>query len=509
MSENHLNRTHPDYDDQYPNWVIMDDLYIGSSAVKTASTKYLPMTESEESEASKAGAAKKTSYDRRLDNAIYFNGVDRLVKYTTGHMYRENPVYPEENNPSWFERMQEDADLLGTELDAFLRNISLKSYLMGHYFVAIDFPNTSGMDSRSVVKMTNPRPYLVPVSPIEITNWALERALDGTYQFKWLVHRYAYRESDGPMDDHFTSVYYKIWYKDRWELWVCRIDSDEVDLDSVAPELVEEGPNPLGFVPYIPVYSQMVRPMVSKPPLLESAHLNIDHYRSLSAFNHGLMFHLNPILTLSGVQDSNVKVGSNAALILPRNADAKYVEYSGRSLSIGKETAEMILREMWEAGMRSQTSLGANTSADARRLSRSDFQSWLLSVVSAHENAFNRAMDIAALWSNEVHEDEQVIKLNKDFDLTPMDANEAEFLLNARKAGEIQRSTFLKELQRGERIDKTVDVDEEVKGAKKDLEDDLAALAKAEAAAGENDPQPQPEPQPEPESGQGPEEPED
>jgi len=505
MAENQLNRTHPDYDDQYSNWEIMDDLYIGAPAVKSASTKYLPMTESEEIDAKKAGSNKRTAYDRRLDNAVYFNGIDRLVKYTTGHMYRENPVYPEEGEaPEWFESMVEDADLLGTELDTFLRNVSLKSYLMGHYFIAVDFPNTSGMDSRSVVKMTNPRPYLVPVSPIEIINWALERTLDGSYQFKWLVHRYSYRESDGPMDDHYTSVYYKVWYKNKWELWVARLETEETDLDSVQPELVEEGPNPLGFIPYQPIYSQMIRPMVSKPPLVESANLNIDHYRVLSAFNHGLMFHLNPILVLSGVQDSHIKTGSNAALVLPRNAKAEYVEYTGRSLNIGKETAEMILREMWESGMRSQTSLGANTSADARRLSRSDFQSWLLSVVSSHENSYNRAMGIAALWARDIPEVEKLIKLNKDFDLTPMDANEAEFLLNTRKAGEISRRVFLKELQRGERLDKTVDIDEEVEAAKADLEEDLKALAEAEAASMKNQNEAsadQPEQEPNPDQG--------
>lgn len=496
MAENLLNRTHPDYDAQYPNWEKMEDLYLGADKVKYERTKYLPMTESEERESARAGSNKTTSYDRRLNNAIFFNGIDRLVKYTIGHLFREDPTFPE-TDVDWFNRMVRDADLLGTPLNSFLRDISQKSYIMGHYLISIDFPNTSGIDSRSVQRMTNPRPYLVPCSPMEIINWSLERALDGSYQFKWLVHRYAYSESDGPMDDHKTSVYYKVWYKDRWELWVARLESDEVDLDTVTPELVDEGVNPLGIVPYIPVYSQMIRPMVSKPPLLESANLNIDHYKTMSAFNHGLMFHLNPVFVITGAQGDTVNKGADNYINLPRGSTAQYAEFSGQSLNIAKETAEMILREMWESGMRTQSSLGANTSADARRLSRSDFQSWLLSVVSSHESAYNSSMDICGLWARLALPEDGRIDLNKDFDLTPMDAQEAEFLLNARKAGEISRKTFLKELKRGERLDKALDVDAEVLTAKKDLDADLESLAKAEAAASGGEPrnnQPETEP---------------
>lgn len=503
MSENTLNRTHPDYDDQYHNWVKMDELYVGSDAVKSASVRYLPMTTSEEKAQRSVGSNKKGPYDRRLQNAVYFNGVDRLIKYAMGHMFQEEPVFAETES-DWFENMKSNADLLGTRLSTFIKDVSLKAYLFGHYIVAVDFPNLSGADSRAALIRSNPRPYLIGVNPMEIINWALERTLDGSYQFKWLVHRYSYRESDGPMDEHHTKVYYKIWYKDRWELWVSVLETEDADLDSVAPELVDQGPNPLGFIPYVPVYSQMARFMVSKPPLLESANLNIDHYRIMSAFNHGLMYHLNPILTISGVQAEGIDTGADSALILPRNSKAEYVEFQGRSLNIAKDTSEMILREMWESGMRSSTSLGANTSAEARRLSRSDFQSWLLSVVGSFEDAFNHIIDIASLWAGQPLEVEEPVKMNKDFDLTPMDANEAEFLLNARKAGEISRLTFLNEMKRGERLAKTVDVEEEMSRAEADLAKDLEALAKAEAASQGNQDQP---PQNEPlDEGSGPEE---
>lgn len=479
---NNLNNEHPDYEDQSPNWTLLNDLYAGTGNVKAKSTDYLPMTpiEMEDWRKNKRKTNYVSFYNRRLQNAVFFNGIARLTKYAVGHMFRNEPTYPEKPDEI-MDGLMKDCDLLGTDLTTFIRNLSVLSFIHGHYFISVDFPNLTGVDSRSVEKLVKPRPYFIPVSPQEIINWKISRSLDGSYQFEWLVHRYSMAESDGPLDRHKTYVYYKVWWKDRWELHRAVLDSTEVSLDEVATELIDEGDNPLGVVPYIPLYSEYVRPMVSKPPLLEAANLNLDHYRTMSYLMNALMYHMNPLLTIIGVQDEEILRNPAIGLTLPRNGDAKYVETQGNSLKVVVDICDVIAKEMWESGLRSASSVGANTSAEARRLTRSDFQSTLLSIVNSHETAYALAVNLAYKWANKTPPAEaEQIKLNRDFDISVLEANQAEFLLNARKAGEISKRLFMSELKRGEVINKSIDIDEELKAAESDLDFDLTILAKAE-----------------------------
>lgn len=476
-----LNHEHPDYKDQFENWTTMEDLYTGSTNVKDASTRYLPMTpvEAKEYARNKNNNTIVTLYQRRLQNSVFFNGVARLTKYAMGHMFRNNPIYPEKPDEI-MSGLMSDCDLMGTDLTTFIRNMSVMSYISGHHMIAVDFPNLTGVDSRSVEKLIKPRPYFIPVGPKEVINWKVSRSLDGSYQYDWLVHRYSHAESPDPFIDHKTHVYYKVWYKDRWELYRAILESENISLDEVSATKIGEGINPLGVVPYIPLYSDYLRPMVSKPPLLESANLNIDHYRTMSYLMNALMYHMNPVLVLSGVSDEEVLRNPSVGIMLPRHAEAKYVETQGSSLKVVQDVCESIAKEMWESGLRSSSSVGANTSAEARRLTRSDFQSTLLSIVNAHEAAYEKAVNLAYRWAKKDPPKERAIKLNRDFDISVLDANQAEFLLNARKAGEISKKLFMKELRRGEIINKTTNVDEELAAAAKDLDSDLAVLAKAE-----------------------------
>lgn len=134
--------------------------------------------------------------------------------------------------------------------------------------------------------------------------------------------------------------------------------------------------------------------------------------------------------------------------------------------------------------MRSSAAVGANTSAEARKIARGDFFSFLTGVVSSWESSWARVMHLVALWDKETgYSNEKPLKLNEDFDLAQLEANAAEFLLNARKAGEISKNLFITELVRGGILKGDLNVPEEIKAAERDLKADLAALVEAERAS--------------------------
>lgn len=477
-----LENTHPDYDAQVPEWEKMEDLYLGSRNVKEKGPIYLPMTEIEANEANRIGLNKKSRYQQRLDNAVFFNGIDRLIKFAMGQMYGQ-PIKINMKAEGPISRMLMNMDLMGSNVNNFFKNVSTFSYLLGHRFIIVDYPSTNEIRSLADQRKSNLHPYMIDTHPMEIPNWSVSYSDKGYFTYDWLVHKQTRFESPDPFSDYETVAYYKIWYPDHWEYYKCPLDSSGKP-DTARGELIDEQENPIQIVPVVPVYSQVVRPMVTKPPLSEAGDLNIDHYRVLSSFNNGLMYHLNPILAFFGVSEDKLKVGASIAYTLPRNADAKYIEFQGASLKLAFDEAMVIAAEMWESGMKSSSAIGANTSAEARRLRANEFKLWLLSVVANHEWSYRIALHYAGLWEKTEIDRDQVdlISINKDYDLTALDANQTEFFLNARKAGEISRKRFFEELQRGEVISKDVDVDQEIKDAKADLAEDLKTLAKAEAS---------------------------
>lgn len=495
-TQSYVRREHPDYVMQVPSWSQMEDLYVGEKRVKEQTTKYLPATEVEAAEG--GHDTKATSrYNIRLANAVFFNGVDRLTKYVMGHIYRINPEILAEL-PEQMKPLLTNADMLGTPLITFMKNMSSWSYVMGHYHILVDYPDTRSFKSKQDQLRAGPYPYFTMISPREIIDWSVSKSPDGRFTYDWIVREEIVYEADGPMDPIMQVAYYTIWYRDRWEKYraegqeitepgdsttknASRMTKEEVETTA---KFIDGGKNHSGVVPLVTVYSQMVRPMVSKSPLEEAGFLNIHHYQLYSSFMNGLFYHLNPILHLSGVSKvESVRVGNKAAIITPRNGDAKYIEFTGTSMHIAEKAAAGLAAEMWESGMRSTSFLGANTSGDARRLSRADLVSWLNLIANSHETAFAEALSIAALWIKkkiETKEGQPPIKLNRDYDLTSLEANSAEFLLNARKAGEISRETFISALVRGEVLPQTIVPADEVKAAKKDLDDDVEMLAKVE-----------------------------
>lgn len=491
---------HPKYLEHFETWVKMDDLFAGQTRIKKKREVYLPPTSLELQEtgglsssvnvgttmlpdvtATTVFRAKKTKYEQRLDRAVFFNGVSRHTRYAIGHIFREKPQIRLPEND--FADFMADSDLLGTDLVQFVKNVSTRSYVMGHYFVLVDFPKTEGqITSLREQREAGLRPYLVAISPLNIINWRISQDKGGRYRFDFVVYKYEESMNGAPFSAPDRRTRYKIWYPDRWELWEIQSISAAGSRTKKAERvLVESGTNGLGYVPLFPVYTNAIGPMESMPPLLEAADLNLAHYQGYSFFNNGLLYHLNPLLTVIGAKTDQVQLNPAIALTLPKDAEAKYVEFTGGALDIAKGATQQIANEMWEAGLRNTSFLGANTSAEARRVARSDFTSWLESVSNAYDAGWDEILRAAADWKGvEVPNDKPLIRFNKDFDVSILESSLAEFLLRLRAGGEISKKTLLLELQRGEVISKSIDIDKEMEEAQNDLTEDLKLAAKFE-----------------------------
>lgn len=466
--ENPLVR-HPDFDEQFETWQMLADIDRGQKAIKSKGEIYLPATELEIEEAKKK-PNERSRYQQRLDRAVFLNGVSRLVKLAMGQLFREDIKIPEEvlkRHPY----IKSDMDLLGTPLHDYLRNLITRSYLMGHYFIIVDKPATK-VESLQQQRDLMLRPYCVMTDPRLVVDWSIRANSQGKPELEWVVVRDTPIAERKPFQNVVYEDQYKVWYPDHWE--TKRVITTNDGKSSL--QTITTGVNELGVIPVIPIYSQFVRPMVSQPPLEESANLNISHYNLYSAFNNGLLFHLNPLLVFMGVHEQgDIKLHASSSVMLPHNSDAKYVETAGSGLKVAKDSADHLADQIMASGLRSNDTLGANTSGEARRLSRSDFITWLKSVATRMEAGIGSIFKLMDQWEgNPILEDEAYRPtLNKDYDVTVIEANMAEFLLKAKLSGAISHETMLSSLQKGEVLDKELDIKAEVNKATKDYETQL------------------------------------
>jgi hypothetical protein len=90
----------------------------------------------------------------------------------------------------WTELMLYDADLSGQSFNAIMEQISELSSIFGHTWVFIDMP--------TVDQGASGRPYIVPVSPLDVWDWSFT-PVNGRY-----IPRYVkVKENETPYDIHF------------------------------------------------------------------------------------------------------------------------------------------------------------------------------------------------------------------------------------------------------------------------------------------------------------------
>src|SRR3546814_94968 len=74
---------HPEFEHWYSEWRIIRDCIEGESAIKRQNTEYLAKISSDQT---------TPEYSRYLDNAVYFNMVDRTLNGLLGSTFRREPV---------------------------------------------------------------------------------------------------------------------------------------------------------------------------------------------------------------------------------------------------------------------------------------------------------------------------------------------------------------------------------------------------------------------------------
>ena len=396
----------------------------------------------------------EAAWRRRTSHAVLSPFLTRIAEQAAGLIMRKPLVFePKEAEgvvDEYWEQWKLDVDGYGTDLDSFARRVVLTSIMWGHSSIMVDYPSTEPAPNLRAEREMGLRPFLIEVRPDQILGWrkAEDTPLAPVDQIR--INEYV-TENLGLFGDQVVRQI-RVLERGKWSVW---------RKGDKGWALHQEGTTSLPVIPLSVTYSNKLGELMSKPPLLPIANLNILHAQRQADQQFALHVSAMPILVLKGWDDSDstIALSANSALVMSPEGDAKYVEPASQSFEAQKEFIEGLETQMKNLGISTlfNQTMAAET-AESKQITRADSDS-MLSVVSKDLQAcLQNALELAAAFTG--IEAPNVV-LDHDFDTQLLDPQQVAQYMSLWTQGAIQHSTLLEALKRGE-ILPTVDVEEEI-----------------------------------------------
>ena len=248
--------------------------------------------------------------------------------------------------------------------------------------------------------------------------------------------------------------------------------------------VVEGGTTSLDEVPLTTVYSNRIATLVSKPPMVEVAELNIAYAQRFCDYHHSIHVGSQPVLCLKGFDpdnDTELGLSVNTAILLPPDGDAMIVSppsdaYQEQLKCL--QTLEEQIRSLGVSVLAKQNV--TNAAAEAKRLDRIDTDSIMALVSEDLARTVSDIFRIAAKYAGK--EPPTSVTIPQDFTNRLLDGNQITAMLQLQMQNQISQSLLLKILQEGEVIPPYVDIDEEIALTKEAVDQDFdVQLEHAEA----------------------------
>jgi len=298
-------------------------------------------------------------------------------------------------------------------------------------------------------------PYIAVYEPQHITNWR-SRFIDGREQLTLLVLREVVNEikEDGfsikPVETYRSFhlidgvVEVHIWRKDEKS-------DDWMVVESSFPKVRGKA---LDRIEFTFIGAKTNSSKVDKPPLLDLAHVNLNHWRLSVDYNHGLHFCALPTPWAAGFRNdegSSFGIGPvEVWMSEDPQASCGFLEFSGAGLASVSQAMKETKEEMAVLGARiiEQTRSQIET-AEAARIRQSGESGALAGLANNISAGLTESIHGIARWIGKPDTDAYV-KLPTDFNDAKLSPQELTALLQTWQAGAISLDTFLWNLQTGE-----------------------------------------------------------
>ena len=438
-----------------PDWSVMAAVTNGTNYLRDMSETYLPQEPREDDDA----------YQTRVDRSVLSPYTSRLIETAAGAILRK-PIHVE-GDPYWLDLIQ-NIDGLGSNINEYARRALVSSLTYGHSAILVDYPAAAGAMNLAEERAMGRRPYFVHVDAPQIWGWRKEPGTNRLLQVR--IHDYDVRPLNEFGEEQIEQM--RVIYPGRYDLYT---------LGQEIVEFTSTGGYSLDEIPLVPIYSNRRGLLISQPPLLDIANLNITHYQRQADLIHALHIAAMPTLVLEGWDDTtgSATMGVNYAIAMQPGNKAYYVQADATSFDAQMAELESLASQMSTLGV---TKLFGQKfvaeSAEAKRIDQAQSNS-VLSIISQElESALNQAFEFAAQY---VGLEPPEITIDRDFDYYRLIGQDVAVLTQLNQAGKISDAMLLEVLRRGEVLPDNINIEDELEVSTEN------ALALPEAAENTGD----------------------
>lgn len=373
------------YNRMAESWVLVDALLGGTQAMRDKAQQYLPP----------ASAEAKEAYGNRLRSSFLKPFFRNAVENAKGAVFRYD--VNTSGVVDQFDDILDDIDLLGNDLTTFLAAAFRDMLSYGHCHLLAAYPQLPSESTLADARALAVRPYAVRLDPRNVFSWK-KSVIDGR---EFLEEVRFFEDVPSPTsewDTDTTERRIKVLRPGEWQEW-SRSDAGGNTVEWV---MVDSGRTTLDFVPLATIYGDRIDFMISRPPFLDLAWLNLAHWQSYSDYRNILHIAQVPFLFASGMKadESGVIIGTSSAVVAEDPAaKMMWVEHSGAAIASGRQEIldlESAMEAMGAALMSEETP--GNETATAKSIETSNQQASLGGLVRALQDGANQFLWLMAQW---------------------------------------------------------------------------------------------------------------
>lgn len=408
------------------HWPVIDALMGGTAAMRKAGKTYLPQQPREDDQ----------DYQYRLKTATLFPAFSRTVGVMAGKPFSKQVVLSDET-PDRIRELAENIDGEGRSLHVFAADLMQEAISAGFGGILVDYTKTEGQArTQADEKAMGARPYWVHVKHEQILGWRTAKVAGITTLVQLRIAE-VHEEADGEFGVKCVNRV-RVLEPGLWRLY---------EEKSGGYTLIEEGTTTLKVIPFVPIYGRRLGFMIGYPPLLDLANLNVKHWQHQSTQDNSAEFARRRLLVFIGLDDVNdLTASSGQAIKLPVGGDAKIIQGSAESVTVGRAELDALEDQMIQTGAELLTKQpGDRTATEAANDAEAN-KSELQRIVETFEDSLDLALQYTAMWLG--LPDGGNVSLYKDFLSMSMSEASAQMVLAMQQSGLITKRTAILEQQR-------------------------------------------------------------
>lgn len=454
-------------------WHLTASLRAGTRGMRAAGPLYLP----------KAAKEGDDEWMFRLNSSFCEELLGDAVDEMIAKPFAE-PVTFEGTMPEWIKQLNVDVDGEGTGIQEFARGLMNEAVWWGLSHIAVD--------ARDMPDELPPAPLLGDFGDAS----PRMRVVPGPNMLCWYREKTRGRPIrevrfyERVVDAQEILEHLHVWSKESLATWTRSYKSKRFEM----PRSVE---NRTGVLPIVTLYTQRTGQFTARPPFMDLAWINLDHWQSYSDQRSILHIARTPTLFRKGFTEKELRqkvaIGARRA-VGSSNADASitWVEVGGASITFGKEHLQGLKDCAREKSTRPLTSRGPVTATgeiNASEKATSDAQAWCEAAEIALLEGYKLAQK--SVPGLEPIPADFRVRIHKEFDLRDRSAEELSGLRADRARGDISQETFWTELVRRGSLPKNFDpkaekdrLNQEAAEQMKEMEETIEIQAAAKQAGG-------------------------